>query len=122
MGYVPAPGHWVSVAELQPGGGMSGIPIGHTQSVANLGVLVATQHLVHENGCGNLAVHTHNNQCSETSVAVLLHSAAELAAVHYHYLWAISIPASNFLCWVEPVDVNAGHLDRPHTVFPTVTA
>jgi len=23
---------------------------------------------------------------------------------------------------VEPVDVNAGHLDRPPTVFPTVTA
>jgi len=34
----------------------------------------------------------------------------------------ISIPASNSLCWVEPVDVNAGHLDRPPTVFPTVTA
>jgi len=23
---------------------------------------------------------------------------------------------------VEPVDANAGHLDRPPTVFPTVTA
>jgi len=34
----------------------------------------------------------------------------------------ISIPASNSLCWVEPVDVNAGYLDRPPTVFPTVTA
>ena len=34
----------------------------------------------------------------------------------------ISIPASNSLCWVEPVDVSAGHLDRPPTVFPTVTA
>jgi len=34
----------------------------------------------------------------------------------------ISIPASNSLCWVEPVDVNVGHFDRPPTVFPTVTA
>ena len=73
------------MAELQPGGGMSDIPSSHTQSIATLGVLVATQHLVHGDGCGNLAVHTHNNQCSETSVAVLAHSAAELAAVHYHY-------------------------------------
>jgi len=122
VGYVPAPGHWVSVAELQPGGGMSGIPTGHTQSIATLGVLVATRHLVHENGCGNLAVHTHNNQCFETSVAVLAHSAAELTTVHYHYLWVIFNPASNFLYWVEPVDVHAEHLDRPPTVFPTVTA
>ena len=83
---------------------------------------MATQHLVHENGCDSLAVHTHSNQCSETSVVVLAHSAAELVAVHYHYLWAISIPASNFLCWVGPVDANAGHLDRPPSVFPTVTA
>jgi len=45
-------------------------------------VLVATQHLVHENGCDNLAFHTYDNQCSETSVAVLAHSAAELAAVY----------------------------------------
>ena len=110
------------MAEPQPGGGMSDIPSGHTQSIATLGVLVATQHLVHENDCGNLAVHTRNNQCSETSVAVLAHSAAELAVVHYHHLSAISIPASNFLCWVEPVDANAGHLDRPPTVFPTVAA
>jgi len=112
--WVPAPEYWVPVAELQPGDGMSGI--------ANLGVPVATQHLVHENGCDNLAVHTHNNQCSETSVVVLAHSAAELVAVRYHHLWAISIPASNFLCWVRPVDANAGHLDRPPTVFPTVAA
>jgi len=65
---------------------MSGIPTGHTQSIVTLGVFVATQHLVHENGCDNLAVHTHNNQCSETSVMVLAHSVAELAAVHYHHL------------------------------------
>jgi len=34
----------------------------------------------------------------------------------------ISILASNFLHLVGPVDVNAGHLDRPPTVFPTVAA
>jgi len=62
-GCVPAPGHWVSVAELQPGGGMSGIPIGHTRSIANPGVLVATQHLDYANGCDNQGVHTHNNLC-----------------------------------------------------------
>jgi len=122
VGWVPAPVYWVSVAELQPGGGMSGIPTGHTQSNANLGVPVATQHVVHENNCDSLAVHTYDNQCSETSVAVLTRSAAELAVVHYHYPWAISIPASNFMCWVGPVDANAVHLDRPPTVFPTVTA
>jgi len=87
---------------------MSDIPSGHTQSIATLGVLVATQHLVHENNCDSLAVHTHGNHNSETSVAVLAHSAAELVVVHYHYLWAISIPASNFLCWVGPVDANVG--------------
>jgi len=85
VGWVPAPEYWVSVTELQPDDGMSGIPTGHTQSIANLGVLVATQHLVHENGYDNLAVHTHNNQCCETSVAVLTRSAAELGAVHYHH-------------------------------------
>jgi len=122
VGWVPAPEYWVSVAEVQPGGGMSDIPTGHTQSIANLGVPVATQHLVHESNCDSLAVHTHDNPYSETSVVVLTHSAAELMAVHYHYLLVISIPASNFLCWVEPVDANAGHLDRPPTVFPTVTA
>jgi len=74
VGCVPAPGHWVSVAELQPGGGMSGIPIGHTQNIANPGVLVATQHLDHANGCDNLAVHTHNNlQGSVWSQATLVH-------------------------------------------------
>ena len=88
------------MAEPQPGGGMNDIPSGHTQSIATLGVLVATQHLAHENGCDNLAVHTHNNQCFETNVAVLAHSAAELAAVHHYYLRVISIPASNFLYWV----------------------
>jgi len=82
VGWVPVPEYWVPAAELQPDDGMSGIPTGHTQSIASLGVIVATQHLVHENGCDNLAVHTHDNQCSETSVVVLAHSAAELRAVH----------------------------------------
>ena len=50
------------MAELQPGGGMSDIATGHTQSIANPGVLVATQHLVHENNCDSLAVHTHSNR------------------------------------------------------------
>jgi len=86
LGWVPAPEYWVLVAELQPGDGMSGIPTGHTQSMANPGVPVATQHAVHENNCDSLAVHTLDNQCSETNVVVLTHSAAELAAVHYHYL------------------------------------
>jgi len=63
VGCVPAPGHWASVAELQPGGGMNGIPTGHTQSIANLEVPVATQHLVYANNWHNLAVHTHNNLC-----------------------------------------------------------
>jgi len=63
---------------------MSGIPIDHTQNNATLGVLVVTQHLVHENGYGNLAVHTHNNQCFATSVRVLLHSAAELLTIDFH--------------------------------------
>ena len=122
VGWVPASGYWVPVAELQPGGGMNGIPTGHTQTNANMGVPVATQHLGHESNCDSLAVHTRSNQCFDSSVAVLANSAAELAAVYYHHLWVISIPASNFLCWVRPVDVNAGHLDRPPTVFPTVTA
>jgi len=34
----------------------------------------------------------------------------------------ISIPASNFLCWVRPVDVSAGHFDLLFTVFPTAAA
>ena len=101
---------------------MSGIPTGHTQSNANLGVPVATQHLGHESNCDSLAVHTRSNQCSDSSVAVLVSSAAELAVVYFHQLWVMSIPASNFLCWVGPVDVNAGHLDQPPTVFPTVAA
>jgi len=86
IGWVPAPEYWASVAELQPGGGMSDIPTGHTQSIANLGVPVATQHLVHESNCDSPAVHTRGNQHSESSVAVLANFAAELAAVHYHHL------------------------------------
>ena len=101
---------------------MSGIPTDHTKSNANPGVPVATQHPVHEADCDSRTAHIRRNQCSETSVAVLAHSEAELAAVHYYYLWVISIPVSNFLCWVEPEGVIAEHLDRPPTVFPTVTA
>jgi len=122
MGWVPAPVYWGPVAELQPGGKMSGIAIGHTQSIANLGVLAVTHRRVHENRCGNPAVHTHNNQHSETSVAVLAHSAAELVAIDFRRQQAIFILASNFLCYVEPVDASGGHLDRPPTVFLTVTA
>ena len=98
MGWVPAPVYWGPVAELQPSGRMSGIPIGHTQSIANSGVLAVTQHRVHENHCGNLAAHTHGNRCSDTSVAVLAHSAAELVENDFHRPQAISNLASNFLC------------------------
>ena len=77
---------------------MSGIPIGHTQSIANLGVLAVTQRRVHENHCGNPAVHIHNNRYSDTSVAVLAHSATELVANDFHRPQAISNLASNFLC------------------------
>ena len=97
VGWVPAPVYWGSVAELQLSGKMSDIPIGHTQSIANLGVLAVTQHQVHENSYGNLAAHTHNNHYSDTSVAVLAHSAAELVASDFHRPQAISILASNFL-------------------------
>jgi len=53
---------------------------------------------------------------------VLADSAAELAAVYYNQSWVISIPASNFLYWVGPVNASAGHLDLPSTVFPTAAA
>jgi len=65
---------------------MNDIPIGHTQSNANLGVPVATQHPVHETNCDSSAVHTRGNHNSEPSVAVLANSAAELVAVYYHHL------------------------------------
>jgi len=84
VGWVPAPEYWEPVAELQPGGGMSGIPTDHTQSNANPGVSVATQHPVREADCDSRTGHIRSNQCSVTSVAVLVHSAAELAAVDYH--------------------------------------
>ena len=83
-GWVPAPGYWVPVAELQPGGGMSDIPTDHTQSNANPVVPVATQHPVHEADYDSRTVHICSNQCSAASVAVLAHSAAELVAVDYH--------------------------------------
>jgi len=86
IGWVPAPEYWESVAEVQPGGGMSDIPTGHTQSNANLGVPVATQHSVHETHCGSLAVHTRDNHNSVPSVVMLANSAAELVAVYYHHL------------------------------------
>jgi len=53
---------------------------------------------------------------------VLADSVAELAAVYYNQRWVISIPASNFLCWVGPAHASAGHLDLPSTVFPTAAA
>jgi len=84
VGWVPAPEYWESVAKLQPGGGMSGIPTDHTQSITNPEVPVTTQHLVHEADCDSRTVHRHSNQCFATSVAVLVHSAAELVAVDYH--------------------------------------
>jgi len=84
VGGVPAPEYWGPVAELQPGGGMSGIPTDRTQSNANPGVPVATQHPVHEAECDSRTGHIRSNQYSETSVAVLVHSAAELVAVDYH--------------------------------------
>ena len=122
VGWVPAPAYWGPVAELQPSDGMSDIPIGHTQSIANPGVLAVIQRRVYENHCGNLTIHTHDNQCSESSVAVLAHSAAELVENDFHRPQAISNLASNFLGRVEPVDAKVGHPDRPPTVFLTVAA
>jgi len=62
---------------------MSGIPTDHTQRNTNPGVPVATQHPVHEADCDSRTAHIRSNQCSETSVAVLAHSAAELVVVDY---------------------------------------
>jgi len=53
---------------------------------------------------------------------VLADSAAGPAAAHYNRLGVFSIPASNFLCCVRPVDVSAGHFDLLSTVFPTAVA
>ena len=97
VGWVPAPVYWGLVAELQLSDRTSDIPIGHIQSIANLGVLAVTQRRVHENHCGNLAAHTHNNRYFGTSVAVLAHSAAELGANDFRRPLAISNLASNFL-------------------------
>jgi len=87
VSWVPAPVYWVSVAELQPGGGMNGIPIDipidHTHSIANPEVLVPTQHLVHGADCDSRTLHRHSNQCFATRVAVLVHSAAELLAIDF---------------------------------------
>jgi len=63
---------------------MNDIPTGHTQNNANLEVPVATQHPVHESDCGSRTAHTRGNHNSEPSVAVLVHSAAELMAVDYY--------------------------------------
>jgi len=84
IGWVPAPEYWESVAEVQPGGGMSDIPTGHTQSNANPEVPVAIKHPVHGSDCGSRTAHTRGNHNSEPSVAVLANSAAELVAVDYH--------------------------------------
>jgi len=83
VGWVPAPVYWGPVAELQPGDGMNGIPIYHTQNNANPGVPVPTQHLVHEADCDSRTLHRHSNQCFATSVAMLVHSAAELLAIDF---------------------------------------
>jgi len=83
MGWVPAPVYWGPVAELQPDVGMNGIPIYHTHSIANPEVIVPTQHLVHEADCDSRALHRHSNQCFATSVAVLVHSAAELLGIDF---------------------------------------
>jgi len=84
IGWVPAPEYWEPVAELQSGDGMSGIPTDHTQSNANPGVPVATQHLVHEADCDSRTAHIRSNQHSETSVALLVHSAVERVAIDYY--------------------------------------
>jgi len=83
MGWVPAPVYWVSVAELQPDGGMNGIPIDHTHSIASPEVLVPLQHLAHEVDYDSRFLHRHNNQCSVARVAVLVHSAAELLGIDF---------------------------------------
>jgi len=75
----------VPVAELQTGGGMNGIPIDHTQSNATPGVPVVTQHSVHVADYDSRTVHIRNNQYFVTSVAVLVHSAAELVAIDFHH-------------------------------------
>jgi len=82
--WVPAPEYWESVAEVQPDGGMNDIPTDHTQSNANLGVPVATQHPVHGSDCGSRTAHTRGNHNFEPSVAVLVHSVAELVAIDYY--------------------------------------
>jgi len=84
IGWVPAPEYRESMAELQLDDGMSGIPTGHTQSNAIPEVPVATQHPVHESDYGSRTAHTRSNQNSDSSVPLLVHSAAELVAVYYH--------------------------------------
>ena len=65
-------------------------------------ITITLRRLVHGNGCGNLAAHTHNNQCSETNVAVLAHSAAELAAVHHYYDLFLMQRNLGYLTWTQP--------------------
>jgi len=62
---------------------MSGNPIGHTQNNATLGVLVAVLRSVHVADYDSRTVHIRNNQYFVTSVAVLVHSAAELVAIDF---------------------------------------
>jgi len=83
VGWVPAPVYWKPVAEPQPGDGMNGIPIDHIQNNATLRVLVATLHSVHVADYDSRTVHIRNNQYFVTSVAVLVHSAAELVAIDF---------------------------------------
>ena len=71
------------MADLQPGDGTNDIPIYHTHNIANRGVLVPTQHLVHEADYDSRTLHRHNNQRLATRVAVRVHSAAELLEIDF---------------------------------------
>jgi len=71
------------VADLQPGDGLNDIPIYHTHNIANRGVLVPTQHQVHETDYDSRSLHRQNIQSLVTRFAVLMHSAAELLEIDF---------------------------------------
>ena len=96
VGWVPVPGCEDPVAILQPDDGLNDIPNDHTHSIAYQGVLVPTQHLVHEAGYDNQPLHRQNNQLA-ICVAVQVHSAAALLGNDFRRQQAISIPAASFL-------------------------
>ena len=96
VGWAPVPGYEDPVAILQPDDGLNGIPNDHTHSTAYQGVLVPTQHLVHEAGYDNQPLHRQNNQLA-ICVAVQAHSAAALLGNDFRRQQAISIPAASFL-------------------------